>query len=80
MPLSQFSCQVLRKDKDAEKRKQKEKGKTEKRECVLDLLFRKLRTSEKALNLTLRLRLAALTQYPLPFDKTFITNCKWNVA
>ncbi len=34
MPLSQFSCQVLRKDKDAEKRKQKEKGKTEKRECV----------------------------------------------
>ncbi len=34
MPLSQFSCQVLRKDKDAEKRKQKEKGKPEKRECV----------------------------------------------
>ncbi len=30
MPLSQFSCQVLRKDKDAEKRKQKGKGKLKK--------------------------------------------------
>lgn len=78
-PLSQFSCQVLRKDKDSEKTKEKEKTKKKRereRACVWDLLFRKLRTSEKALNLTLQLRLAGLMQYPLLFDKTFITNCK----